>query len=172
MEHLHKHGIIFRDLKPANIGFAFDGKVRLFDFGLARSIQLEDGSTKRLTGATGTARFMAPEVASQQNYGLSADVYSFGLLLWQICSLQKPFPHCTDFDSWFKTAVTLGKRPQLRPVSSAGMKDLISSCWDAKPDTRPRFTAVSDAIEREVMSEGTVSGNGDTTLDAEKKKLL
>ena len=58
MEYLHQHRIVFRDLKPSNVGFTAKGTVRIFDFGLAKEII---DSRQRLTGNTGSLRYMAPE---------------------------------------------------------------------------------------------------------------
>eukprot|EP00568_Trieres_chinensis_P009063 CAMPEP_0183314746 /NCGR_PEP_ID=MMETSP0160_2-20130417/49439_1 /TAXON_ID=2839 ORGANISM="Odontella Sinensis, Strain Grunow 1884" /NCGR_SAMPLE_ID=MMETSP0160_2 /ASSEMBLY_ACC=CAM_ASM_000250 /LENGTH=93 /DNA_ID=CAMNT_0025480145 /DNA_START=1 /DNA_END=279 /DNA_ORIENTATION=- len=89
MEYLHENRIVFRDLKPQNIGFDDKNKVKIFDFGIAR--KLDPGDEKHPTGNTGTLRYMAPEVAKCKNYGLEVDVYSFGMLLWEICKWKKPF---------------------------------------------------------------------------------
>lgn len=90
MHHLHKHKIIYRDLKPANIGFnALEGTLKVFDLGLACEIVDQD---RRLTGATGSTQYMAPENAWHEHYGFPADVYSFGIFLWEtLTTLKKPF---------------------------------------------------------------------------------
>lgn len=66
----------------------------MFDFGLAKELKphrrLADG-TYQLTGNTGSRRYMAPEVATVRPYNLSVDAYSFGILLWELSALEKPF---------------------------------------------------------------------------------
>ena len=153
LQHLHKHRIIYRDLKPQNVGFAPNGQVKLFDMGLARQVDHQDGS-RRLTGAAGTARYMAPEVAGvfmsfDCNYGLSADVYSFAVLLWEICTLQKPFEKARSIQEWYRTVVTQGKRPNVRKVASLRMRELVQACWDSEPNARPTFALISAQLERE-----------------------
>eukprot|EP00543_Licmophora_paradoxa_P018116 CAMPEP_0202477130 /NCGR_PEP_ID=MMETSP1360-20130828/93784_1 /ASSEMBLY_ACC=CAM_ASM_000848 /TAXON_ID=515479 /ORGANISM="Licmophora paradoxa, Strain CCMP2313" /LENGTH=320 /DNA_ID=CAMNT_0049104365 /DNA_START=36 /DNA_END=995 /DNA_ORIENTATION=+ len=85
LKYLHGLNIIYRDLKPDNIGFDVRGDVKIFDFGLAKEIspdsQSKDG-TYNLTGDTGSPRYMAPEVALDKSYNETVDVYSFGILLW------------------------------------------------------------------------------------------
>merc|ERR1712183_1116963 len=96
--YLHGRGIIYRDLKPTNIGFDVRDDVKLFDFGLAKELDPKtklDGAVYNLSGNTGSLRYMAPEVAKEQPYNTSVDVYSFAILLWQICTLETPF---NDFD--------------------------------------------------------------------------
>jgi serine/threonine protein kinase len=90
MKFLHSHRIIYRDLKPANIGFDENDNVRIFDFGLSR-IQPKRTTDRRLTGGTGTARYMAPEVARFEHYSFSCDVHAFAILLWEICTLERPY---------------------------------------------------------------------------------
>ena len=83
MEHLHALNIIYRDLKPANLGFdPENGLIKLFDFSFARECIDEEESSRssnrhpdyRMTGKVGTPRYMAPEVALCRNYGFPADV--------------------------------------------------------------------------------------------------
>jgi serine/threonine protein kinase len=74
--------VVYRDLKPTNVGFDVRDDAKLFDFGLAREFrpeELEDRSYK-LTGETGTMRYMAPEVALSQPYSEKVDVFSFGIM--------------------------------------------------------------------------------------------
>ena len=75
--------------------FLDDGRLVLFDFGLAKLWQTScdepADAPRQLTGQTGSARYMAPEVARSRPYGTSAEVYSFGILLWQLASHERPF---------------------------------------------------------------------------------
>mmetsp|Transcript_14604 Transcript_14604/g.31086 ORF Transcript_14604/g.31086 Transcript_14604/m.31086 type:complete len:548 (-) Transcript_14604:59-1702(-) len=103
MVYLHSRNIILRDLKPANIGYdenvyenVYDSnnvekglqqnKLRLFDFGMAQKVDECDPSE-----ICGSLRYMAPEVMAGKGYSLGVDVYSFGVILFEICSLQVPF---------------------------------------------------------------------------------
>ena len=69
LEYLHSRNVIFRDLKPDNIGFDQDGVLKLFDFGLAKELKHKQADgTYKLTGHTGSRRYMAPEVALDEPY--------------------------------------------------------------------------------------------------------
>ena len=146
MEYLHSKGIIYRDLKPQNIGFDLQGTVRIFDFGVAREMHQVLLQGERL-GFTGTPRYMANEVGAGDMYDLSADVYSFGVLLWQICTLRLPFHKMNSLDDYQASVVTGHKRPPLGPVKNADLSTLIGKCWNLNPNHRPTFSAVVTRLE-------------------------
>ena len=92
--YLHEKKIIFRDLKPANVGFDVRGDVKLFDFGLAK-IMPPNGdpyTDSYEMSCAGTPRYMAPEVlGSDPMYNLKADIYTFSIVMWEVLALMKPF---------------------------------------------------------------------------------
>lgn len=96
LEYLHSQRIIYRDLKIENVGFDVQGCTKLFDFGLAKELKPGQYSeTYHLTGHTGSLRYMSPEVARYLPYNLSADIYSYGVLLWHIYTMEMPFGDMT-----------------------------------------------------------------------------
>lgn len=143
MEYLHKHKICYRDLKPDNIGFDSNDQLKLFDFGLAKELKSykrhEDG-TYQLTANTGSRRYMAPEVALRKRYNLSVDVFSYAILLWEICSLEKPFDGFTEMEH-MNLVVKSGHRPKLDTLKSwpDALKHLLHDCWKEDFNERPIF---------------------------------
>ena len=82
-----RHGIIHRDIKPQNIFISDNGDYKLGDFGVAKTVEKTSGGTK-----IGTYKYMAPEVYNNQPYGVGADIYSLGLVLyWMMNARRMPF---------------------------------------------------------------------------------
>ena len=131
MNHLHKKNIMHRDLKPGNIGFDSQGKLKLFDFGYAIKLlqndHLPDG-TYKMEGGIGTCRYMAPEVARYYSYNELADVYSFGILMWQILTIEKPYKNLSC-DEWFQQVVIEGKWPHSIGFLLTKLQYLLKCCW-------------------------------------------
>uniref|UniRef100_A0A7R9Z986 Protein kinase domain-containing protein n=1 Tax=Pseudictyota dubia TaxID=2749911 RepID=A0A7R9Z986_9STRA len=173
LQYLHFKGIMHRDLKPDNIGFdSTSGAVKIFDFGLAKKFDaitgqsLDDG--RRHTGLVGTYRYMAPEVARCKNYDKSVDVHSFGLVLWEICALEKAYNNDEGLRTRkeFQEKVVYGNlRPRLSSSKWSSMPmltDLMRSCWDVNPLVRPSFDAavavLRRVIDRKVCANDVVKG--------------
>lgn len=143
--------ILHRDIKPANIGFVDDGRLVLFDFGLATlwHVQAEDGSLdetgRALTGETGSLRYMAPEVALGSAYGPKAEVFSFASVLWEMGAHERPFAEMHP-DS-FVGALSSGKRPKVPRKWPKELHALLGECWDLDAAKRPWFNQISRRLE-------------------------
>jgi len=152
LEYLHSRHCVFRDLKPANVGFDCNDCVKMFDFGFATSIapllnQPYEGYGP-LTETCGTRRYMAPEVALKLGYGKEVDVYSFGMLLWEICALDKPFDSIQSVDEFHDLVVLCGRRPSLNidPLWTTSLKNLMCRCWSTDPLDRPTMCEVKSLL--------------------------
>lgn len=167
LRYLHSNGTAFRDLKPPNIGFDAYDMPKLFDFGFAATVpplsqeDKEDGRLGPLDDRCGTVRYMAPEVGLSKGHGLEADVYSFGLLLWEICALRTPFDNLNCPEKFTTEAWTKGKRPSLAGNWPSSLRDLVDTCWDNDPNERPSMKVVwaklkkySSRMADEVEGEG------------------
>lgn len=140
MEYLHKNNIVLRDLKPNNVGWCeTTGKLKIFDLGLAKEIR----HGEKLTSVVGTPRYMGVEMITGEGYGFSCVVHAFGIVLWQLTSLQRgPFPRKTKGEVWELVAKE-GKRPPLDSICCPKkISQLMEECWDASPQERPTFKAI------------------------------
>jgi len=96
LDYAHRHGIVHRDIKPANLLIEASGRVKLTDFGVAR-IQ-DGGDATRTQGAmVGTLKYMAPEQVQGQKIDARADLFSAGVLLYQLLTDQRPFDGDNEF---------------------------------------------------------------------------
>jgi len=155
LRYLHENKIIYRDLKPENIGFDIHGDVKLFDFGLAKELDdnMKSGCSDfyEMSGNTGSLRYMAPEVALSEPYNLTADVYSFDLVLWHLCSLEVPYDGMNRCDH-LTNVVKGSERPELNRSWSTQIKILMKRSWDPNPLLRPSMDVIYQILKREISA--------------------
>ncbi|KAL7569345.1 hypothetical protein ACA910_016887 [Epithemia clementina (nom. ined.)] len=164
--YLHGENIVYRDLKPDNVGFDARGDVKLFDFGLVRELQrkvLTTEGTFLLTGGTGFPPYMAPEVALHKPYNETCDVYSFCILLWQILKVEEPFGDDLRDDYFLNGVVKGGDRPSIKSKWSNELKRCMEVGWGDKITDRPSMAHVAKILEEEILDETGVR-NHDSLL--------
>jgi serine/threonine protein kinase len=149
VEFLHSKRIIYRDLKPANIGFDDDGVVKIFDFGLA--VELPEGSepnsTFNLAGNTGTSRYMAVEVIRKHPYNCKVDVFSFSILLWELMALCKPYDGLVG--QQVKECVSVfGERPAIPRTWPTNLRRILRKGWTENLIERPFISEVKETLAK------------------------
>src|SRR5689334_19251818 len=87
----HQHGLVHRDVKPQNVLLTPDGEAKVTDFGIARSLDVEQGVTQTGT-VLGTSNYLSPEQASGKPVTTATDVYSLGVVLYELLTAEVPFP--------------------------------------------------------------------------------
>ena len=131
--HNHKPPILHRDLKSLNV--LLDGAMtaKLADFGWTRVI------SKVMTSKIGTYQWMAPEVINGQKYTEKADVFSFGIILWEIATRKPPY-YGIDGTEVSKRVANENFRPKISEKECpAPLLHLMRRCWEKNPDDRPTF---------------------------------
>lgn len=147
--YLHERRILFRDLKPANIGFDADNTLKVFDFGLAVEIPHHEDpeTTFKLAGNTGTSRYMAVEVIRKDPYNLKADVFSYSILLWEIMALAKPYDGLLG--PQVKESVSLfGERPSVPRSWPVAIRRLLRRGWSESISNRPTMESVLETLTK------------------------
>lgn len=152
-------------MKPENIGFDVRGDVKLFDFGLAKELlesdHVGDGLYSLEKCPVGSRRYMAPEVALVQPYNSKADVYSFGILLWEFCSLEIPFDGYS-VEKHSKLVVTKNQRPKVKKGWPKTATMLMERCWSRDIFSRPETSQIAELLKREA---DMFAGNNENLLD-------
>ncbi|KAA6355317.1 MAG: putative G2-specific protein kinase nim-1 [Streblomastix strix] len=120
LNHLHSHGIMHRDLKPANVFMNEDGSVRLGDFGLVKDI-----SEKEYATMAGTKAYMAPEGHLTKKLDFKSDIFSLGIIIFQLLTAQHPFDAPSEAEMIEK--IKKGKMTKLPGWISSEMKKLIEA---------------------------------------------
>lgn len=150
VEYLHSKNIVFRDLKPNNVGFDEHGTVKLFDFGLARELPEESTNVNdvyEMSGKIGTVRYMAPEVALSREYNQKVDTYSWSVIFWQCLTLQKPYAEMSRA-THNQLVCRVGERPALSEDLPGSIQRLLKRSWAQSMYTRLTLTEVCAYLER------------------------
>mmetsp|Transcript_9701 Transcript_9701/g.15018 ORF Transcript_9701/g.15018 Transcript_9701/m.15018 type:complete len:456 (+) Transcript_9701:41-1408(+) len=149
LQHLHEHRIVYRDLKPENVGFDVNGVVKLFDFGLAKELHPENersDGTYKLSGVTGSLRYMSPEVSKGLPYNFKADTYSFSIFLWELISLDRPFAGFSVqlHNEW---VIHGGNRPKINQEWPMELKSLMQRGWSVNISKRPSMEEATNLVK-------------------------
>ncbi|XP_024393616.1 serine/threonine-protein kinase STY46 isoform X3 [Physcomitrium patens] len=176
MNYLHQNKIIHRDLKAANLLMDENEVVKVADFGVAR-VQAQSGI---MTAETGTYRWMAPEVIEHKPYDCKADVFSFGIVLWELLTgqhstlstwslVQVPYADLTPLQAAVGV-VQKGLRPTVPEKTNPKLSELLHSSWKTDPAERPSFSEITGQLE-EILKQVNEDVAGDAATRRKDKKM-
>ena len=136
MEYLHSLQLIHKDLKSSNILLDQNFLPKISDFGISSRI----GNINN-TNSIGTVSIMAPELFKKETFDQSVDVYSYGILLWEMITKLEPF---SSYDSAQIIYNVLNKeeRPIIPNDTPTFLKTIIQKCWSTNPKDRPTFSDI------------------------------
>jgi serine/threonine-protein kinase len=157
----HEKGIVHRDLKPANVKVAKDGAVKILDFGLAKALEDDPGRGGALSESPtmspqmtqagmvlGTAAYMSPEQARGKSVDKRADIWSFGVVLYEMLTGRRLFDGETVTDT---LAAVLNREPEWDSVP-ANIRKLLRSCLEKDPKRRLRDIGDAFRLTEDVRS--------------------
>jgi hypothetical protein len=143
MQHLHKHNIVHRDLAARNILLTSKGEPKLSDFGLSRILEkFDDGETQ---SKLGPMRWMPPESLAQKNYSKKSDVWSFGLVVYEIVTRSEPHKDRNIVEVLVKIRDE-GLTPAIPSDCPKKLRQLMEMCWNKEPEQRPTFETICSLL--------------------------
>ncbi|HYN08687.1 MAG TPA: protein kinase [Vicinamibacterales bacterium] len=153
LEAAHERGVIHRDLKPANVKVTPDERVKVLDFGLAKAIAREQASVDtnsptlsmratQIGVILGTAAYMSPEQAKGAPVDHRSDIFSFGVVLFEMLAGRRPFQGDTAADVLASVLVRDADVDSLSPALSPRLRDLLRRCLEKQP--KRRWQAIGD----------------------------
>ncbi|MHB8501559.1 MAG: protein kinase domain-containing protein [Candidatus Acidiferrales bacterium] len=153
VDHAHTHGILHRDLKSANVRMTSSGQLKVLDFGLAMNIK-EASAVEGVTRSTnldsgsiaGTVAYMAPELLLGKAPDVRTDIWSMGVLLYELAAGVLPFQGRTGFE--LRSAILRDSPAALPTHVTPGLRAVIMRCLSKEPETRyQRASEVRAALE-------------------------
>ncbi|XP_016966696.2 fibroblast growth factor receptor homolog 2 [Drosophila biarmipes] len=146
MEYLASRRCIHRDLAARNV-LVSDGYVmKIADFGLARDIQDTEYYRKNTNGRL-PIKWMAPESLQEKKYDSQSDVWSYGVLLWEIMTYgDQPYPHILSAEELYSYLIT-GQRMEKPAKCSLNIYVVMRQCWHFESCARPTFTELVESFD-------------------------
>jgi len=162
LDYAHRNGVVHRDVKPGNLLRSDDGVVKLADFGIAKAT--EQSSITQVGSVLGTAAYLAPEQARGEDAGPRADLYSLGVVAYQLLSGRLPYEATSLSELALKQQRELPLRlDELNPDVPATLADAVAMALALEPGGRPADAAAFERHLRDGARGIPPVGDGDQT---------
>lgn len=169
LEYSHRAGVVHRDIKPGNVMITDAGRVKVMDFGIARAVSDSSSTVAETTAIVGTAAYFSPEQAKGESVDARADLYSTGVVLYELLTGRPPFrgetpvavayQHVSEAPlppSEINEAIpraldaivlrALAKDPFQRPQDAASFREMLDETADGKAPTKRQMSALSNEL--------------------------
>lgn len=169
LEYSHRAGVVHRDIKPGNVMITDAGRVKVMDFGIARAVSDSSSTVAETTAIVGTAAYFSPEQAKGESVDARADLYSTGVVLYELLTGRPPFrgetpvavayQHVSEAPlppSEINEAIpraldaivlrALAKDPFQRPQDAASFRETLDETADGKAPTKRQMSALSNEL--------------------------
>ncbi len=145
VQYAHQHNIIHRDLKPANILVTHSGEVKLLDFGVARFLEEDNSELTKIVQRPYTLAYASPEMLKNEPVDKTADIYSLGVILFELLTGKRPFNHEMGLTEYCRQQTEFLNKPghlNIPDVSGLPRKDLDTIVFKAlNPDKHRRYAS-------------------------------
>ena len=139
VKHCHDRKILHRDLKTQNVFLMKDGRVKLGDFGIAKAL---DQTAQMLKTAIGTPYYLSPEICKGVEYDAKSDIWSLGVILYEMCTLKHPFD-ANNINALVRKIIN-GKPAPISKEYSTKMRGLVDRLLKKNQKLRPNIQKVLD----------------------------
>lgn len=169
LEYSHRAGVVHRDIKPGNVMITDSGRVKVMDFGIARAVSDSSSTVAETTAIVGTAAYFSPEQAKGESVDARADLYSTGVVLYELLTGRTPFrgetPVAVAYQHVSEAPVppseivetvpraldaivlrALAKDPFQRPQDAASFREALDETIDGKGPTKRQMSALSNEL--------------------------
>lgn len=169
LEYSHRAGVVHRDIKPGNVMITDSGRVKVMDFGIARAVSDSSSTVAETTAIVGTAAYFSPEQAKGESVDARADLYSTGVVLYELLTGRTPFrgetPVAVAYQHVSEAPIppseivetvpraldaivlrALAKDPFQRPQDAASFREALDETVDGKGPTKRQMSALSNEL--------------------------
>jgi len=152
MLHLHREGIVHRDLATRNILLGSGNQVKISDFGLSRNVVNEESRSNQTVSDTGPLKWMSPEAIRNREYSRMSDVWAFGVALYEIVARSEPYAGLDPVQAALEVTHG-GLRLEIPGYTPSVIAEVMTGCFQFEPQKRPDFQFISKRFQEARLDE-------------------